>query len=97
MEERQLRYLGHAWRYGEDRWTKFLLQADRPGQVSTGKQNQYRKMMSKLLKDKGLDTDMMEDRNVWSAALNTLYPGDAGASQKQKEGGPSEGVQPQVE
>jgi hypothetical protein len=97
VEERQLRYLGHAWRYGEDRWTKFLLQADRPGQVNTGKQNQYRKMMSKLLKDKGLDTDMMEDRNVWSAALNTLYPRDAGASQKQKEGGPSEGVQPQVE
>ena len=32
IEERQLRYLGHAIRYPDDRMIKFMLFAERPGQ-----------------------------------------------------------------
>jgi hypothetical protein len=74
VEERQLRYLGHVWRYGDDRWTKFMLKAERPKQVKAGKQHQYRKLMTKLLKCKELTTGMMEDREVWRGALAELYP-----------------------
>ena len=74
VEERQLRYLGHAWRYGEERWAKFLLQAERPGQKKTGKLAQYRKQVPKLLENKNLDTDAMEDKILWSCKLRELYP-----------------------
>ena len=73
IEERQLRYLGHLWRYGEERWTKFMLQAELPAQ-KTGKQQQYRKHMTKLLKAKELNTGMMSNGKEWGAKLKELYP-----------------------
>ena len=74
VEERQLRYLGHAWRYGEERWTKFMLQAERPGQVKKGRRRQYRKLISQLLIQKNLNTDMMQEKESWRAKLQELYP-----------------------
>ena len=75
IEERQLRYAGHVWRYPEERWTKFMLQAERPAQKN-GKQRQYRKHLSKLLKSKGLTTELMTDRQGWADKLTELYPRD---------------------
>ena len=74
VEERQLRYLGHAWRYGENRWTKFMLQATRPGQTLTGKQMQLRKYLSKLLTEKQLTLEMTASADSWAANLEKLYP-----------------------
>ena len=74
VEERQLRYLGHVWRYNDGRWTKFALQAQIAGQRKQGKARQYRKVISKLLKKKGLTTQMMEQKDVWAAKLKELYP-----------------------
>ena len=73
IEERQLRYAGHVWRYGEERWTKFMLQAERPGQ-KTGKKRQYRKHLTNLLKSKELNTGMMADGNLWTDKLSEIYP-----------------------
>jgi len=73
IEERQLRYLGHVWRYEDARWTKFMLQAERPSQKK-GKQRQYRKHITNLLKSKGLNTGMMLDGKAWGSTLKELYP-----------------------
>ena len=73
VEERQLRYAGHVWRYPEERWTKFMLQAERPSQ-KTGKKRQYRKHLTTLLKSKGLTTSLMTDRQGWADKLAELYP-----------------------
>ena len=75
IEERQLRYAGHVWRYGEERWTKFMLQAERPKQ-KTGKQQQYRKHLTNLMKSKELDTGMMSDPQLWADKLKKLYTRD---------------------
>ena len=73
IEERQLRYAGHVWRYKKERWPKFMLRAERPTQ-KTGKQQQYRKHLSHLLEVKGLNTTMMEDREIWKDKLRELFP-----------------------
>ena len=75
IEERQLRYAGHVWRYGDERWTKFMLQAERP-QQKTGKQRQYKKYMSKLLEEKGLNTTTMMNKMAWAEKLNKIYSRD---------------------
>ena len=75
IEERQLRYAGHVWRYGEERRTKFMLQAERPKQ-KTGKQQQYRKHLTNLMKSKELDTGMMSDPQLWADKLKKLYTRD---------------------
>ena len=74
VEERQLRYLGHVWRFGPERWTKFALECARPGQKNTGRARQYRKTMSKLLSNKGLTTSMMLDRKGWASKLEEILP-----------------------
>ena len=73
IEERQLRYAGHVWRYDDNRWTKFMLQAERPSQKN-GKQQQYRKHLTKLLKEKNLETSMMMNSETWANKLRELYP-----------------------
>ena len=83
VEERQLRYLGHVWRFDDSRWTKFLLQAERPGQTKTGKQHQYVKYAANLLESKELTTDMMQDSKTWQNKLDELYP--RGKSEEGKE------------
>ena len=60
IEERKLRYAGHVWRYGDSRWTKFMLQAERPSQKK-GKARQYMKNLSKLMRKKEVDSGMMTD------------------------------------
>ena len=73
IEERQLRYAGHVWRYEKERWPKFMLQAERPTQ-KTGKQQQYRKHLTQLLETKGLNTTMMKNRTLWKNKLGKLFP-----------------------
>ena len=48
--ERQLRYLGHTQRYPSDRWVKFMQTAVRTGGQKTGKQKQYGKLITNLMK-----------------------------------------------
>lgn len=50
-----------------------MLNAERPSQ-KTGKQQQYRKHLSQLLETKGLNTTMMEDRDLWKNTLGELFP-----------------------
>ena len=85
IEERQLRYLGHVWRYGENRWTKFILQAARPGQTNTGKQLQLRKHLSKLLAEKKLTLDMATHPDSWAKKLDELYPRKTGKEEEKDE------------
>ena len=51
-----------------------IMQAARPGRGNSGKQNQYRNHIVKLLKDKGLSTDAMQDKERWRLKLLELYP-----------------------
>ena len=81
IEERQLRYLGHVWRYGENRWTKFMLQAKRPGQTRSGKHLQLRKHLSRLLKKKGLTLKDAENTDVWAGKLNKMFTRGKGRKQ----------------
>ena len=78
ISERQLRYCGHVERYPDDRWVKFAIRAVIPGQTKTGKQKQYCKSISKLLKHHDLTIDMMKDEkgtgNGWRTKLQQLYP-----------------------
>jgi hypothetical protein len=74
IEERQLRYLGHSWRYGENRWTKYTLQAARPGQTRTGRQLQLRKHISKLLCQKNLTLGDAANAEGWAKKLVETYP-----------------------
>ena len=73
---RQLRYLGHIQRYPDDRWVKYALTAERPGQVNTGKQKQWRKEIVKKLEHRGLDIDMMTkpEKARWRERLNQIFP-----------------------
>jgi len=73
IEERQLRYAGHVWRYPDTRWAKFMLQAEQTGQKA-GKQRQYRKLLSKLMEEKKLTKDMMADTKTWGTKLREIYP-----------------------
>ena len=52
-----------------------MLQAERPSQRN-GKQRQYKKHLPKLLKSKGLTTELMRDRQGWADNLTELYPRD---------------------
>ena len=93
IEERQLRYAGHVWRHPEERWTKFMLQAERPS-PKNGKQRQYRKHLSKLLKCKGLTTGMMLDRVGWAEKLTELYPREKHKKRKTPPTPPNEAPNP---
>ena len=48
---------------------------ERP-QQKTGKQRQYKKHVSKLLEEKGLNTTMMINKKAWAEKLNRIYPRD---------------------
>ena len=74
MEEKQLRYIGHVQRYPDSRWTKFLVHAQRPGQVKVGRQKQWIKEVSKNLISRNLNTEMMKDKNEWRKKLEELFP-----------------------
>ena len=82
IEERQLRYAGHVWRYGDERWTKFMLQAERPSQ-KIGKQRQYKKHLTRLLEEKNLNTDMMKNKKTWAGKLTKIYPRQATQSDRE--------------
>ena len=70
VKERQLRHCGHVERYPGSRWFRFAIRATLPGQKKTGKQKQYCKMISKLLRDNDLTTDMMKDAKKKGGASN---------------------------
>ena len=53
-----------------------MLQAERPAQKS-GKQQQYQKHLSKLLKQKNLNTGMMANGKYWGRKMKELYPRDS--------------------
>ena len=53
-----------------------MLQAERPAQKS-GKQQQYQKHLSKLLKQKNLSTGMMTDGKHWGRKMKEMYPRDS--------------------
>ena len=78
VKERKLRYCGHMWRYPSARWVKFAAQAILPGQTKTGKQTQYCKSVTKLLKTHNLTTDQMKDADgkggAWSEKLREIFP-----------------------
>ena len=96
IEERQLRYAGHVWRYDDNRWTKFKLQAERPSQKN-GKQQQYRKHLTKLLKEKNLDTSVMTDPVTWAKKLEELYPKGKKNKKRSPRPTPAASVQKQME
>ena len=74
------------------------MQAARPGQTSTGKQDQYRKHIARLLKYKGLTTEMAQDKNHWRVKLSEveLYPRMNEAKNKQNRGDIPGAIPPQI-
>ena len=74
VEERQLRYVGHVFRYPEDRLTRFMLFAERPTPKWTGTRKQWVKERAATLERRGLDTGMMLDRNEWRKRLEENFP-----------------------
>ena len=78
VKERQLRYCGHVERYPAERWVKFAMRATLPGQKKTGRQKQYCKSISKILKEYDLTTDMMKgakkNGGAWAAKLREILP-----------------------
>ena len=48
VRERRMRYLGHVYRYPEQRWAKIALSATRPGQKKGRKDNWTKQMIQEL-------------------------------------------------
>ena len=90
ITERQLRYLGHAQRYPDERWVKFMHEAETYGGQRTGKQKQYCKLITGLMKQYGLNKECMQDRESWRQKLDELFPrGTVLTEGKEEEENPS--------
>ena len=70
-------YCGHVQRYPDARWVKFATRAVIPEETKTGRQKQYTKMITKLLKEHGLTVKMMQDADGtgagWRTKLNEIF------------------------
>ena len=73
ITQRQLRYLGHTQRYPDERWVKFMQSAETSGGQQSGKQKQYGKHITNLLKQFGLNKEMMQDKDLWKEKLAGLF------------------------
>ena len=61
-------------RYPDERWVKFIYEAETYKGQKTGKQKQYCKLITGMLKQYGLNRESMQNRDEWRQKLHELFP-----------------------
>ena len=69
VRERRMRYLGHVYRYPEERWAKIALSATRPGQQKKGRKDNWRKQMIQELRSLNIKITDAEDKELWKEIM----------------------------
>ena len=73
VRERRMRYLGHVYRYPEQRLVRIALSATKIGQTKKGKKDNWRKQMINELQSLDINIQDANDKDEWKRIMNEKF------------------------
>ena len=73
VRERRMRYLGHVYRYPEQRFVRIALSATKIGQTKKGKKDNWRKQMINELQSLDINIQDANDKDEWKRIMNEKF------------------------